>query len=248
MSHKKVRQHDRKAKTKRSRYLAESAQPVSRKTKRPLELVLKCDSAGTVEAVRESIAAISVPDVPIEIIHAGVGIINKSDIFLAESGSRLIVGFNVDVMPKIGELLKRYSIEIRLYEVIYKLLEDLQAIAESLIPFKAAPDQTLGTAKVIALFKSSRKGIILGCEVQEGHLALGQQFRVISAMGPVYTGRIESLHIEKDAVQKATVGQQVGLKINDFNKVEVGYLVESFSPQKQRGPKPWEPRGEVVRA
>ncbi len=215
--------------------------------KRALEIVLKCDSSGSLEAVRRSIVGVSLPEMPIEIIHAGVGSVTKTDILMAETGSRLIAGFSVDVMPKIDDLLKQHNVEVRLYTVIYKLLEDVHAIAESLLPPESAQEQILGSARVIALFKSSRKGIILGCEVREGHLAVGQQFRVISAMGPVYAGRIESLHIEKNAVQKATVGQQVGMKIRDFNKAQIGYVVESYRPQRQQRQRPWAPINAVIR-
>ena len=101
--------------------------------------------------------------------------------------------------------------------------------------------------KVIELFKSSRKGIILGCEVIEGKLALGNNFRVISAMGPIYTGKIDSLHIEKDAVKVARTGQQVGLRISHFNKAKVGDQIECFKPGRSEVIKPWEPTGKIFR-
>jgi translation initiation factor IF-2 len=98
---------------------------------------------------------------------------------------------------------------------------------------------------VIALFKSSRKGIILGCKVLSGTLAQGQRFRVVGVMGPMYIGIIESLHIEKDTVNKATRGQQVGLKIRDFKKAKIGDLVESFKPGAQHVQQPWQPKGVI---
>ncbi len=209
-----------------------------------LELVLKCDSAGTVEVVRESIAEIEVQGVVLDIIHAGVGDINKSDVFMAETGSRLIIGFEVHVMPKVENLLKEHGVEVRIYTVIYKLVEDIKAIAETMHPQEKA-DEVIGTAEVIALFKSSRKGIILGCEVLSGYLAVGNHFRVISAMGPVYSGQISSLHIEKNVVNKATVGQQVGLKITDFKKAKIGDLVETYKSLKQKSLQRWSPKGKV---
>ncbi|MBW2466864.1 MAG: hypothetical protein JRF02_06135, partial [Deltaproteobacteria bacterium] len=129
--------------------------------------------------------------------------------------------------------------------VIYKLLEDLESIGRSFIPRKLT-EEIIGTAKVIALFKSSRKGIILGCEVLSGKLALGRQFRVLGAMGPMYNGIIESLHIEKDAVREAHKGQQVGLKISDFKKAKIGDLVESFQPETGQRFQTWQPKGKIV--
>lgn len=209
-----------------------------------LELVLKCDSAGTVEVVRESINEINVPGIEIVVIHAGIGDINNSDVFMAETGSRLIVGFDVHVMPKVEHIIHEHGVEIRIYKIIYKLTEDIKKLAQSLIP-QEREDEVIGTAKVIALFKSSRKGIILGCEVLRGHLSVGTYFKVVSAMGPVYSGQISSLRIEKNAVNKATIGQQVGLKIVDFKKVKVGDLVECSRHLKQKSLQRWFPKGKI---
>ena len=132
-----------------------------------LEIVLKCDSAGCMEAIRGAILEAAPPKVPISIIHAGVGTISKTDIFLAETGSRLILGFNVDTGPNIDKLSVEHGVEVRLYDVIYRLVDDVVQTAHSLLPVEEA-EEILGRAKVVALFKSSRKGIILGCEIVEG--------------------------------------------------------------------------------
>ncbi|MEW6587202.1 MAG: hypothetical protein AB1442_16525 [Nitrospirota bacterium] len=217
----------------------------SRRTKPRLEIVLKCDSIGSVEAVTAAISEIAIPEVDISIIHSGLGAVSKSDVFLAETASRLIAGFQADVLPGMDKALKEHRVEVRLYDVIYTLTADIRAITESMIP-PESQEQVIGSAKVIALFKSSRKGIITGCEVQDGFLAVGQHFRIISAMGPVYSGAIESLHIRENAVQKAIPGQQVGIKIRDFDKARIGDLVESYRPLPQKA-RPWEPEGKIIR-
>jgi translation initiation factor IF-2 len=237
--HKKKKEKHIKAGAEKKGY--NSAKPAARKK---LEIVLKCDTSGCTEAIISSIMSFTLAGVDINIISSGVGAINNSDIFMAETGSRLIVGFNVGIMPHIDLTATEHNVEIRLYEVIYKLLEDIESIARSLIPQEPS-EEIIGSARVIALFKSSRRGIILGCEVQAGKLMLGQPFRVLGAMGPMYTGRIESLHIEKDAVREATQGQQVGLKIRDFNKANVGDLVESFQSDSGSYIKPWQPQGKI---
>jgi translation initiation factor IF-2 len=214
--------------------------------KEKLEIVLKCDSVGSEEAIISSLMAMKVPQVKLDLINTGVGAVTKSDLLMALTGSRLIVGFNVDIMPNIKELCQEQGIEVRLYDVIYKLTDDLKEIARNLIPLKSE-EKILGKGKVIALFKSSRKGIILGIEILEGALALGNNFRVISAMGPSYTGKIESLHMEKDAVQMAKKGQQVGLKVSDFKKTKVGDQVECFEFAHTERHKSWQPTGKVLR-
>lgn len=209
-----------------------------------LEIVLKCDSVGSKEAVISSLQASQNPQTELKIIRAGIGTISKSDLHMALTGSRLVVGFNVDVMPQIKSLSREQGIEVRLYSVIYKLINELKEIAGSLITHEAE-EKITGKAKVIALFKSSRKGIILGCEVLEGTLGLGRNFRIISAMGPVYSGQIESLHIEKDAVKEVRVGQKVGLKITDFKRATIGDLVECFEIVRPEIKASWQPKGGV---
>ena len=218
----------------------------ARETRRTLEIVLKTDSPGSQEAILASLSSMENPEVEIKVIHADIGPISKSDLFLAPTGSRLVVGFNVDIMPKIPQLCKEFGVEVRLYEVIYNLIEDLREIAESWMT-REEKEVITGKAKVIALFKADKKGIIIGCEVQEGTLALGKPYRIISAMGPVHAGIIDSLHIEKDAVNSAGVGKQVGLKVYDYKKVKVGDIVECFHTVESKEPKPWTPKTEVFR-
>ena len=209
-----------------------------------LEIVLKCDLMGSQEAVRSSILQSKHIDPGIVIIHSDVGAVTKSDLQMALTGSSLVIGFNVDVMPKLGQISKELGVEVRLYQVIYHLIKDLKIITDNLIP-PEEDELVTGEAKVIELFKSTRKGIILGCEVQTGILAAGNQFRVISAMGPVYTGKIESLHIGTKAVNQAKKGQQVGLKISDFKDAKIDDLVECFKSVQPDTSKIWRPRGGV---
>jgi translation initiation factor IF-2 len=214
--------------------------------KKSVEIVLKCDSVGSLEAVISSLKTLENPEVEVSPIHTGIGAISKSDLLMALTGSRLVVGFNVSLLPKMQQLSKEKGVEIRLYDVIYKLTQDLNEIARSLIrPDDEKKERITGKAKVIALFKSSRRGIILGCEVLEGTLLQGKNFRIISAMGPVYSGKIESLHIEKDAVKEAKVSQKVGLKISDFNRAKKGDLVETYQKLKPEASTAWHPRGRV---
>jgi translation initiation factor IF-2 len=216
------------------------------KTKPKFEIVLKADSIGSVEAVTAALSGIALPEVDIRVVRSGVGAVTQSDVLLAETASRLIIGFQVGVIPGLERVLGERRVEVRLYNVIYALSDDIRAIAEGVVP-RAAEEEIIGSGKVVALFKSTRKGIIIGCEVRDGHLAVGQHFRIISAMGPVYSGIIESLHIGEKAVQKATPGQQVGIKIKKFNRAKIGDLVESFRTSSSRKVPLWEPGGEIIR-
>ncbi len=211
-----------------------------------LEVVLKADAMGSVEAVAQLVAGLHVPGVEIRLIASGVGDITKSDVLMATTGSHMVIGFEVRTGPRVEEQAREQGVEIRLYQVIYDLARELEEIARSLTP-RAVQERITGQADVIALFKSTRKGIILGCAVRKGSLAVGKNFRVIDAAGPVYEGVVSSLHVEQETVREARVGQQVGLKIPDFQKARVGDQVECFETLPPSGPPPWSPQGGVAR-
>lgn len=208
-----------------------------------LSLVIKADTAGTREAIISSVETLDTGDVTVEVAHSGTGDISKSDLLMAETAGRLVLGFNVDLLPRINELAAEKGVEIRLHNVIYKLLDDIKKIAKAMV-VREEEERIKGRAKVIALFPGGRKGIILGCDVYEGALTRGSKFRLISDPGIVYSGIIDSLHIETRSVNKAATGQQVGLKISGFKRAKEGDLVECFEdlPPKGRG---WHPRGTV---
>lgn len=205
-----------------------------------LEIVLKCGTDGSRAAIEKMLREQRPERLEVAIIHGGVGEVNKNDILLAATGSRLIIGFEVGVNPHLEEELRNNGVEVRLYQVIYRLLEDLLALETALVA-EPIDEQNIGQARVIALFKGTRHGIILGCQVSSGRLAVGERFRLIGAMGPIYEGKIASLHIEKAEVRAAVPPQQVGLRIDDFQRAAVGDLVESFRPG---GPPPpgWQPK------
>jgi translation initiation factor IF-2 len=236
--HKKYFQH------KDSTKIREQHRPVQRSQPK-LEIVLKCDSSGSIEAITAVISKLYIPRVAINIIHSGVGPVNSSDILIAETGSRLIVAFQVDVLPGLESILSEHQVETRLYDVIYTLTADVRDVAEHMLP-PSREDQITGSAKVVALFKGSRRGIIIGCEVLEGQLAHGQHFRIISAVGPVYSGTVESMHMGNKVIQKAVSRQQVGIKIKNFNKVKIGDLIESYRRAPVQKARTWKPEGKII--
>jgi translation initiation factor IF-2 len=211
-----------------------------------LDLVVKSDLSGSLEAVTRGISELGPEPAAITIIHSGIGPVTKTDIFTAETGSRLVLGLNVGVLPHIEPLCKEHGVEVRLYAVIYRLFEDLRTITANLSTLEPA-ERITGSARVTALFKGPRKGIILGCEVTGGFLRSGSRFRLISAMGPVYKGIIESLRIEKETVTRAGVGQKAGLKISDFNKAKIGDMVECYEISRPPAGRQWRPEGGVLR-
>jgi translation initiation factor IF-2 len=209
-----------------------------------IELVLKCDTTGSVEAVSALLANLKLPEAEVQVIHSGVGNITKQDLLMALTGSKLVIGFNVGVTPKLEQWLKEHGVEVRLYDVIYRLAEDVKAIAQNLAPVETE-ERVIGKCEVIATFKSKKGGVILGCEVVEGAVQAGKHFRVVTAMGPVHTARIESLQIEKQPVKEARAGQQVGVQVSGSILGKVGDFIECYDeiiPKKAR----WSPRGNII--
>jgi translation initiation factor IF-2 len=211
-----------------------------------LEIVLKCDVMGTAEAISASLAEINVSGVQIDLIQTGIGNVSKSDVLMARTGSKLVLGFNVDMTPKLEQEVKEFGVEVRLYDTIYKLTEDVRKIAQSFI-IRQPEEKIIGKARVIATFKANRKGMIIGCEVYEGSIEAGKDFRVITAMGPAYFGKITSLQIEKQSVKVGKPGQQVGIKLEGWNKAKIGDLVECYESLPQKGGGRWRPRSGIVR-
>ena len=209
---------------------------------------MKCDVMGTAEAISASLAEIQVAGVQIDLIQTGIGNVSKSDVLMARTGSKLVLGFNVDITPKLEQEIRAFGVEVRLYDTIYKLTEDVSQIARSLI-IKQSEERIIGKARVIATFKATRKGMIIGCEVYEGIIETGKDFRVITAMGPAYFGKITSLQIEKQSVKAGKPGQQVGIKLEGWNKAKIGDLVECYESQPQKGGgRTWQPHTGIVRS
>lgn len=217
---------------------------LSGKTEQILELVIKADTAGVAETILSGIQALDSAGVTIKVIHSGAGKISKTDLLMAETSGRLVLGFNVSPLPGIRESAAQKHIEIRLYNVIYMLLDDLAKITRSMAHKEEEKERIKGAAKVIALFPGGRKSVILGCEIYEGELAQGSKFRIISEPGIIYSGTIESLHVETMAVGKAVKGQRAGIKIHGFEKARKGDILESFEEIRHKQER-WRPDGGI---
>lgn len=198
--------------------------------RRALDLVIKADTMGACEAVEAALGKIPGADRRIRLIHRGVGAISKSDVLLAATASRLVLGFGVDTAPKVWAAARQMGVDILLFDVIHDLVEAVTQRLQSPDPAKTARDleKVMGQGVIVALFKSSRRGIIIGCEIKDGIFRVGSSFRVISAMGAVYSGVIHSMQIERKPISEAHKGQQVGIKIPDWKEARVGDLVEVY--------------------
>jgi len=193
-----------------------------------LNVIVKGDVDGSVEALSDSIIKLSTEEVRVNVIHKAVGAISESDILLAAASDAIIIGFQVRPMPSARKLAEKEEIEIRLYSVIYDCINELKSGIEGMLE----PEQkevVTATAEVQETFKISKVGTIAGCIVREGKLQRTAKVRVIRDGIVVYTGELGSLKRFKDDVKEVLSGMDCGLNIQGYNDIKVGDVVEAYT-------------------
>ncbi len=198
---------------------------------RDLNLVIKGDVQGSVEAIVSELAKIQHPEVRVNVIHQGVGGITENDIMLAAASGGMVVGFNVRPNAETRAVAEREGVAIRTYDVIYKLTEEIeQALVGMLTAVKT--EETIGEAEVRNTFKASRVGTIAGCMVTSGVLRRGAQVRVIRDSTVIYTTTIDSLKRFQDDAREVAEGFECGLHLANFDDVKVDDVLEAFETRE----------------
>jgi translation initiation factor IF-2 len=196
-----------------------------------LNLIVRGDVVGSVEAVVSELAKFEHPEVRLNVIASGVGAITQNDIMLASASDALIVGFNVRPNAEARELAAREGVEIRTYDVIYKLTEEIE---QALVGKLAAvtTEETIGEAEVRALFRVSRLGTIAGCMVTNGVVRRNASVRVIRDAAVIYTTTIAQLRRFKDDVREVAEGFECGILLDGYNDVKEGDVLEAFETRE----------------
>lgn len=198
-----------------------------------LNIVLKTDVAGSIEAISQVLGQVEQTEIRVNIIHAGVGDITESDVLLASASNAIIMGFHVRIEPQARVLAEEASIDVRIYTVIYDLVDDVQkAMLGMLAPVYT--ENVLGHAEVRATFKVSRLGVIAGCYVIDGLVRRGSKIRVKRGAEVVYEGTLDSLKHLKDDVREMAQGFECGISLDRFNEWQEGDTIESFVITEQR--------------
>jgi translation initiation factor IF-2 len=195
--------------------------------RKEINILLKADVKGSEEAVKNSLEKINVDGVKIEVIRSGVGAITESDVVLANASSAIIVGFNVIPSSKTKEVAKQYSVDIRLYNIIYKLVEDIELSMKGMLD-PEYEEVILGEAEVRKIFKFSKVGSIAGSHVTDGFVKSNSKARLIRDGVVIYDGKIGSLQREKDDVKEVKKGYDCGVTIDSFNDIKEGDIIESY--------------------
>lgn len=195
-----------------------------------LNVIIKADVQGSVEALKQSLEKCSTNEIEVRIIHGGVGAISESDVMLASASNAIIVGFNVRPDSNAKKLAEKEQIDIRTYRVIYEVVDDVKsAIIGMLEP--EYEEVVLGRAEVRALFKVPNVGVVAGCFVTEGKITRNSNIRVIRQGIVVYEGRISSLKRFKDDVKEVMSGYECGIGIEKFNDIKEQDVLEAFINQ-----------------
>ena len=192
-----------------------------------LNIILKGDVDGSVEALTDSFQKLSTEEIQVNIIHKGVGAITESDVLLASASDAIIIGFNVRPMGNASQIAEREEIDIRTYSIIYDAINDLKDAMEGMLSPELKEEIT-GTAEIRETFKISKVGTIAGCMVLTGKILRNNGIRLIRDGVVYYTGELASLKRFKDDVKEVAKGYDCGMQIKNYNDIQVNDIIESF--------------------
>ena len=192
-----------------------------------INVVLKADVRGSEEAVKNALAKIDVEGVKVKVIRSGIGAISESDIVLANASNAVIIGFNVVADIKTKDIAKEYNVEIKLYTIIYKLVEEIELAMKGMLD-PEYEEKTIGSAEIRQLFKFSKVGTIAGVKVIKNVMKNNSKVRIIREGTIIYDGVISSIQREKDSVKEVKEGYECGITIENYNDLKVGDIIEAY--------------------
>jgi translation initiation factor IF-2 len=192
-----------------------------------LNIVLKGDVDGSIEALSDALIKLSTEQIQVNVIHKAVGQISESDILLAAASNAIVIGFQVRPSLSARRLAEKEEIDIRMYSIIYDAINEVKAAMEGMLS-PEIKEEILGTAEVLETFKITKVGTVAGCIVREGKILRNAKCRLIRNGIVVFTGDLGSLKRFKDDAKEVSNGFECGLNINNFNDIKVGDSIESF--------------------
>ena len=196
-----------------------------------LNVVLKCDVQGSAEAIKNSLSKIGEDNLKVRLIREGIGNISETDVHLAAASGAIIIGFNVTADGAAQRMAVKEGVDIRYYNIIYKLTDDIQAALTGMLE-PTFQEVLEGHAEVQQIFKAGKTTVIAGCRVLDGKLTRASQARVLRKQEKVYEGKVASLRRGKDDVREVLTGYECGILLEDFSEFEVGDVIEAFTQEK----------------
>lgn len=196
-----------------------------------LNVVLKSDVQGSAEAIKNALSKLGEENIKVRLIHEGIGNINETDVHLAAASEAVIIGFDVKADGAAQRLAQKEGVEIRYYDVIYKLTDDIQAALTGMLE-PTLREIIEGHAEVMQTFKAGKTTVIAGCRVTDGKITRSSQARILRKNVKVYEGKIASLRRGKDDVREVATGYECGIVLEDFTDFEIGDIIEVFSQER----------------
>ena len=192
-----------------------------------INVVLKADVRGSEEAVKNALEKIDVEGVKVKVIRSGIGTITESDVVLANASDAIIIGFNVSPNNMTKEIAKEYNVDLRLYTIIYKAVEEMELAMKGMLE-PEYEEKHLGSAEIRKIFKFSKIGNIAGCYVTEGVIRNGAKVHLVRDGVIIYEGKIASVQREKDTVKEVKKGFECGITLDKFNDFKEGDIIECY--------------------
>lgn len=211
----------------RPRTLDEISKQIKQGQVRQLSLVLKTDVDGSLEAITDSLQKLATDEVAVDVIHRGVGAITESDVLLASASGAIIVGFNVRPVVKARQLAERESVDIRSYNVIYDIINDVKAALEGFLE-PTRTEQNVSTIEVRQVFKVPKLGMIAGCYVVSGKISRNDKIKIYRDERLIHEGKISSLKRFKDDAKEVAAGFECGIGIEKYNDLKVSDIIEAY--------------------
>ena len=200
-------------------------------TVKELDIVLKCDVQGSAEAIKNALSKVGDDNLKVRLIHEGIGNISETDVHLAGASGAVVIGFNVKADGAAQRLAQKEGVDIRYYNIIYKLLDDIQAALTGMLE-PTYREVIEGHAEVQQVFKAGKNLVIAGCRVLDGKITRSSQARMTRNKELVFDGKIASLRRGKDDVREVASGYECGIVLEDFNDFEVGDLIEAYYKER----------------
>jgi len=196
-----------------------------------LNVVLKSDVQGSSGAIKNALSKLGEENMKVRLIHEGIGNISETDVHLAGASGAIIIGFNVKADGAAQREAQKEGVDIRYYEVIYKLIDDIQAALVGMLEptYREVID---GHAEVLQTFKAGKTTVIAGCRILDGKITRSSQARILRKSEKAFEGKIASLRRGKDDVREVASGYECGIVMEDFTAFEVGDVIEAFSQER----------------
>ncbi|MFN8274161.1 MAG: translation initiation factor IF-2 [Flavobacteriaceae bacterium] len=220
-------QREQSVRTQRHITLAEIGRRIALGQFKELNIIIKGDVDGSVEALTDSFSKLSTDEIQINIIHKGVGAITESDVMLASASDAIIIGFNVRPAGSAKTLAEKEEIDIRNYSIIYDAIDDLKDAMEGMLSPEMKEEIT-GTAEIREVFKISKVGSIAGCMITDGKVFRSSKVRLIRDGVVIFTGDIAALKRFKDDVKEVSKGYDCGIQLKNYNDIEINDIIEAF--------------------